>query len=234
MIRSGSNAFTLALLALVSTVFAGCAGGPIPGAPRPTQGIGVMYNYPPADGSAPTKAPGFFLRSPGAITPAGTDIPMPRAYERFLYEAELVIVIGRRARNVSEAEAPAHILGYTVGMDGSPSVTDADGEADLARSLFGKSADGVAPVGSRLVGSLDPEGHDVVLRVNGEEVDRVSTKKLRWGPARLVSELSRLITLEPGDVIYTGAHRPVPRMKVGDVVEVEVEGIDRFSSRVVD
>jgi 2-keto-4-pentenoate hydratase/2-oxohepta-3-ene-1,7-dioic acid hydratase in catechol pathway len=83
------------------------------------------------------------------------------------------------------------------------------------------------------VPKLDPRGHDIVLRINGAEVERANTRNFVWQPERIVSELSRALTLEPGDVIYAGARKAIPKMRVGDVVEVEIEGIGKFTSKVV-
>lgn len=209
------------------------AQGPLPGTVAPTKAIGMMANFPPAEPKAEPSQPAFFVRAAGAVARGGDPIVLPTFYETVLYEAELVIVIGRRARNVSQEEAAGCILGYTCGMDGSPLVLDEDGQRDPARSLAGKSADGVAPIGPRIVPKLDPEGHDIVLRINGEEVERANTRNLVWQPKRIVSELSRALTLEPGDVIFAGARKAIPKMRAGDVVEVEIEGIGKFTSKVV-
>ena len=207
--------------------------GPLPSLPAPTKSIGVMFNFPPLEAGAPAREPAFFVRTPNALAAADESIELPTYYDTVLYEAELVIVVGKRASRVTPEEADAFIFGYTCGMDGSPAVFDADGERDTARSLAGKSADGVAPVGPDVARTLNASGHAIVLRVNGEEVDRANTRDMIWSPRRIVSEISQAITLEPGDLIFCGANRPVPKMRVGDVVEVEVENISRLSCSVV-
>lgn len=198
---------------------------PLKGLASPTKGIGMMFNLPPVEPGKDQGEPAFFVRAAGAIGRAGEPIVMPRSYSTVLYEGELVVVIGKRARAVTPAEARECIAGYTCGMDGSPLVLDAKGERDPARSLAGKSADGIAPVGPVLVKSLRPEGHAVVLRLNGKEVERANTRDLIWDPPRMVSELSQRTTLEPGDVIFSGARRAIEKMQPGDTVEVEIEGI---------
>jgi 2-keto-4-pentenoate hydratase/2-oxohepta-3-ene-1,7-dioic acid hydratase in catechol pathway len=225
--RRGS--IVLALLVLAAL---GCARSGQETWPPPTKGIGMMFNYPPLEEGATQPPPGFFVRSAGSIGKPGTTIVIPRALDEILYEGELVAVIGKRASRVSPEEARACILGYTCGMDGSPLVRDAAGQRDAARSLAGKSADGIAPVGPRLIPALDPNGHEIVLRVNGEELERASTRDLIWDPPTLVSEISKTVALEPGDVIFCGARRALPRLKPGDVVEVEIDGIGVLRNQV--
>ncbi len=235
----------LVLLLLSLGGFPGCAQSPdlvpseLPRArlfellPPPTKAIGIMKNFPPLDPDVPVAKPGFFVRAASSLARAGDPIVLPHAYDTVLYEAELVIIIGRRARNVSVDEAEEFIYGYTCGMDGSPSVTDADGQLQLAPSLAGKSADGIAPVGGRIVRSLGASGHDIILRVNGRELERTNTDHMVMGPAELVSMVSQSITLEVGDVIFTGASKAIPKMRAGDVVEVEITGVGILECPVV-
>jgi 2-keto-4-pentenoate hydratase/2-oxohepta-3-ene-1,7-dioic acid hydratase in catechol pathway len=222
------------LVALPLAIASGCAAtGPLPQAPPPTKAFGMMNNMPGKDGSAPKEEPAWFVRAAGSIGRANEPIVAPKAYPEVLYEGELVIVIGKRARAVDESTAAGCILGYTCGMDGSPLVKDAKGERDPARSLAGKSADGIAPIGPVMVRELRSEGHSISLRVNGEEVERAHTKMMVWSPARIVSEISQRTTLEPGDVIFAGARQAVPSMKPGDLVVVEIDGIGLLRCPVV-
>ena len=232
------RATPLWLLVLAVT---GCVGAderllvPIPGALAPTKAIGMVANYPPRPGTPVTQsAPGFFIRSAGALAGDGDDIPLPRGLPRVLYEAELVVVIGKRAAKVSPEEAAACILGYTCGMDGSPEVLLSGGDRDHVRSLAGKSADGIAPIGPRIVKNIDFERCEILLRVNGEVIERSQPKDLVWSPTRLVSEISQTVALEPGDVVFTGATRAVPHLKAGDRVEVEISGLGTLRNRVVE
>lgn len=218
---------------LVPSSVGGGSGVWLEGVPAPTKGIGMMFNFPPLKPGMEQEPPGFFVRSAGAIGKAGEPIVIPKAYPEVLYEGELTVVIGKRATRVAPAQAKECILGYTCGMDGSPLVRDAKGERDAARSLAGKSADGVAPVGPKLLKELKPAGHAIVLRINGKEVERANSKDLIWDPPRLVSEISQVMTLEPGDVIFCGARQAIPRMKPGDTVEVEIEGIGTLRCPVV-
>jgi len=204
----------------------------LPGAPPATKAIGMMYNYPSADPMKPNPPPGFFVRSAGALAADGDAIEMPPSLPRILYEGELVIVIGRQARRVAPDEARECILGYTCGMDGSPEALNAQGERDVARSLAGKSADGIAPIGPRIVKDVDWKNAKILLRVNGQVVETSLLRELVWDPPKLVSEISKTVALEPGDVIFSGATRAVPQMQPGDTVEVEITGVGTLKNRV--
>lgn len=203
------------------------------GLPEPSKAIGMAYNFPPLEGAPPAGGPAFFVRAGSSVSWCDEPLLIPSALDTILYEGELAIVIGRRARRVSPEQAVDCIEGYTCGMDGSPLVLDEAGERDAMRSIAGKSVDGIAPVGPRVIRSLDPEGHEIVLRVNGKEVERANTKNLIWDPARIVSEISKTVTLERGDVIFCGARKAVPKMQGGDEVEVEIEGIGVLRRQVV-
>jgi 2-keto-4-pentenoate hydratase/2-oxohepta-3-ene-1,7-dioic acid hydratase in catechol pathway len=200
--------------------------------PQPTKTIGMINNYPPADGSAPVAAPAFFVRSPNALAAHGDVLEIPQDFSSVLYEGELVIVIGETASRVSPEQAARCILGYTCGMDGSPLALDAEGKRDVARSLAGKSADGIAPVGPYVVDAIDGAAQKIELRVNGQTADAVSTAELIWKPERIIAEVSRTITLEPGDLIFTGARRAIPEFRPGDRVDVEISGIGILTNHI--
>lgn len=202
--------------------------------PPPTKVIGMMSNYRPATPGAEPAKPGFFVRTPSSLASNGDVLEIHEVYDTVLYEGELVIVIGKRARKVSPEEARECILGYTCGMDGSPLVLDASGKADLARGLAGKSADGIAPVGPWVVTDIDPASQTIQLRVNGKVLEECFTGNLVWGPARIVSEVSRSVTLDPGDLIFSGASKAPPKFRPGDRVEVEITDIGILSNVVAD
>ena len=212
----------------------GCLFSDVP--PAPTQAFGMAFNVRPADGSEPPSSPAFFVRAASSTTWSDEPIVVPKALDRVDYEGELVIVIGRRARRVTPEEAESCILGYTCGMDGTPFVAGPGGEKDLLRSIAGKSVDGIAPVGPAVVPSLGDAPRRIVLRINGEEqrVAAASTADLVWSPSRVVSEISRTVTLEPGDLIFAGARAAVPQLRHGDEVEVEIDGIGLLRRRVVE
>lgn len=224
------NGKWVTVLPLATLLFVAASDG---SPPPPTKGISIVSNVRSAAADAPVPEPFFAVRAAGAISGPGDALVIPPAVPELDYEGELAIVIGRRASRVSPEDAQQYIRGYTCGMDGTAVYRTADGALDWGRSLAGKSVDGIAPVGGGMVDALDPQGHDVVLRINGEEKERFRTTDLVWDPHRIVSEVSQTVTLEPGDVIYTGTRRPIPRMAPGDVVEVEISGICTLRNPVV-
>lgn len=147
-------------------------------------------------------------------------------------------MIGKRARNVSQAEALDYVAGYTIVND----VTYRDLQRRTLQWLQGKTVDGSAPMGPWLVTTdelSDPSGLEVVLTVNGEERQRSNTKNLVFSVQYLVEFLSGLMTLEPGDVILTGtpggvgvARGPQVFLKDGDVVRIEIDGIGALENKV--
>ncbi len=229
------SALRAAAAAVVFVSLGGCCVHPgvLPGAPPATKAIGMMYNYPSLDPAKPSPPPGFFVRAATSLARHGDSISIPEALPRVLYEGELVVVIGQHATKMTPELAKRCILGYTCGMDGSPEVLDARGERDVARSIAGKSADGIAPVGPILVENLDISTAEVVLRVNGKEVERARPRELVWDVPTLISRISQTVTLNPGDVIFTGATRAVPKLEPGDEVDVEIAGIGTLRNKVV-
>lgn len=206
--------------------------------PRPTKAIGMMYNYPSSDPKQPARTPVFFIRAAGAISSHGDELRFSKMYDAILYEGELVAVIKKHAQAVSLEEAKDCILGYTCGMDGSPCVVDGSGKPDVIRGIAAKSADGIAPVGPWVVEGIDPVKQEIQLRVNGKVVERSHTRDLKWDPVRLVHEISKSVSLEPGDLVFTGATtlepvdasfpaaaRPEQKFTPGDFVEVEITDV---------
>ena len=160
---------------------------------------------------------GVFLKAPSSVVGTDQQILLPYFDRRFDQEGELALVIGRRARHVSQAEAPNHIFGYTGCLD----VTMRGGEDRSTR----KSFDTFTPIGPWVVTS-DEFGSpdDVELRcfVNGELRQTANTRDLIWGAAALVAYVSSVMTLEPGDIITTGTPAGVGQIHDGDRVELQL------------
>jgi acylpyruvate hydrolase len=182
--------------------------------------------------------PVVFAKFGNTIVGPQDNIPFYPVSEQLDYEAEFAFVIGKRARNVSQAEALQYVAGYTIVND----VTYRDIQRRTIQWLQGKTVEGTAPMGPWLVTAdelKDPAGLEVVLTVNGEQRQRSNTANLVFSVPYLVEFLSNLMTLEPGDVILTGtpggvgvAREPQVFLKDGDVVRIEIDRIGTLENKV--
>jgi 2-keto-4-pentenoate hydratase/2-oxohepta-3-ene-1,7-dioic acid hydratase in catechol pathway len=182
-------------------------------------------------------APMWFAKFANSLRGSGEDIVLPAAYPDHVdYEAELALVIGRPARNVSEKDALAHLAGVMPFND----VSARDLQMQNPLWTSGKAIDSFAPCGPALV-TLDEAGDLGALRlrtrIDGETVQEGTTANLIFGPAELVAWLSRTMTLLPGDVIATGTPAGVGAAKGrflrdGNVVEVEIDGVGALRNPV--
>lgn len=178
------------------------------------------------------ESPILFNKYNNALTGHKEMVRLPAGATQFDYEAELVAVIGKRASNVSEDEALDHVFGYTVGND----LSARDLQFRTGQWMLGKSSDGFAPLGPYLVtrNEIDPASLAIECKVNGEVRQSANTKDMIFNCAYLISYISRYMTLEPGDVIFTGTPdgvilgQPQGAQKwlgPGDEIRVEIEGI---------
>ena len=175
--------------------------------------------------------PVYFSKSPGALCGSGDPIRLRPGMERVDGEAELALVIGQRARDIQEGEALSYVAGYSVLND----VTNRDLQKARGQWFFAKSADSFAPMGPWLVTRDEvkrPHALGIRQRVNGEILQDSKTSKMIFRIEQVLADLSRVMTLEPGDVISTGtpggigsARRPPAVLHDGDVVECEIDGI---------
>lgn len=167
------------------------------------------------------REPLMFIKPPTAIINPGDNIILPGISGHVDYEAELVVVIKDRTRNIRPEEAFEHILGYTCGND----VTARDLQSKDKQWTRSKSFDTFAPLGPWIVTDLDPLNLKIELLLNGEVKQSSNTGKLIFKVPEIVSAVSRVMTLLPGDVIMTGTPSGVGPMRDGDQVEVRIEGI---------
>lgn len=176
------------------------------------------------------KQPDVGYRANNALIAHGEPVVIPPGATKVQYEGELVAVIGKRARNLSEAEALSCVLGYTIGNDVSERVWQ---KSD--RTLWrAKNCDTFKPMGPWIetdVGDLD--ALETRVRVNGSEATHFHTNAMVFGVARFISTMSCYMTLHPGDVIWMGTDGTSPDLKAGDVVDIEISGIGLLSNRFV-
>ncbi|HEY3686825.1 MAG TPA: fumarylacetoacetate hydrolase family protein [Streptosporangiaceae bacterium] len=221
---------------------------------RPGKLLAVAANYQDhvAEGGGPRIdrsriSPRLFLMPPTAIAGPGADIALPDTSGQVDWEAELVVVVGRGGRDIAAADALAHVAGYTAGNDVSARSMDYGYERDTDDKavwffdwLAGKWLDGFAAFGPWLVTAdevPDPQALDVELDLNGAARQRGSTKDMIFSVAEQIAFASRLMTLEPGDVLFTGTPAGVGAasgdyLTSGDEMSVRVTGLGELVNRV--
>lgn len=210
--------------------------------PRPGKIVAIARNYPAharESGDEPPTEPVLFLKASSAVIGPGDEIPLPAVSREVDYEGELAAVIGHVAREVDEADALACVAGYTAAND----VSARDWQSVRGQHFIGKSCDGFAPLGPVLVTRdeiNDVQSLALETRLSGEVVQSAVTKEMTFPVSRIVAFASRLMTLEPGDVILTGTPAGVGRsqhpprfLREGDVVEVTIERIGTLRNHVV-
>jgi len=173
-------------------------------------------------------APLIFMKPPSSVIAGGEAIVIPRASTRVEYEGEIGVVIGTRAHRVSEREALHHVRGIVAIND----VTARDLQKTDGQWTRAKGFDTFCPLGAEGVAPGRLEELGVVTRVNGVERQRGSAADMVFGFSRLISYVSGIMTLLPGDVIATGTPAGVGPLAPGDVVEVEVPGVSRVANPV--
>jgi 2-keto-4-pentenoate hydratase/2-oxohepta-3-ene-1,7-dioic acid hydratase in catechol pathway len=214
-------------------------GPPIPD-PEKIVCLGLNYrDHAEEVGASPPPAPVLFAKFANSLIGPGAPIVCPEVSDEIDYEAELAVVIGRRCRRVSEAEA----LDYVAGAMPFNDVSARDLQMRTSQWTAGKAIDTFAPCGPALVlrGEVDDlQALRVEARVNGETLQSGTTADMIFSIAETVAFLSRLMTLEPGDVVATGTPAgvgftrvPPVRLRAGDIVEVEIEDLGVLSNPVI-
>jgi 2-keto-4-pentenoate hydratase/2-oxohepta-3-ene-1,7-dioic acid hydratase in catechol pathway len=204
--------------------------------------LGLNYRDHAAEtGAALPREPILFSKYASAIIGSGEAIVLPAVSSEVDFEAELVVVVGKRGRHLTLDNALAHVAGYTVGHD--VSARDWQLKKDGKQWMVGKTFDTFAPMGPELVTPdevADPHSLGIRLRLNGQIMQDSNTKQLIFGVGPTLVHLSKVFTLEPGDVIFTGtppgvgmARKPPVWLKPGDVVEVEIDGLEVLRNPVV-
>ena len=197
---------------------------------EPAKVIAVGLNYQSHLGDRePAAYPGLFAKYPTSIVAHEDDIVMTEDANNLHYEAELVLVIGKRASNVSVEEAADYIFGVTAGND----VSERDWQQSDLQWLRAKASDTFGPLGPVVVTGLNHNDLLVQSRVNGEIRQTGRSSDLIFDIETIVSYVSRYVTLMPGDVIFTGTPGTTLAMQPGDVVEIEVEGVGVLRNTVV-
>ncbi len=205
---------------------------------RPPKILAAAVNYPSHVPSAkavldnkeePPAVPQLFLKPPSSVIGPGQTIVIPAGARRVDAEGELVAVIGRACRNVSADEALGYVFGYTCGND----VSARHWQRDDIQWWRAKGSDTFSPIGPFIATGLDPANLELRTRLDGEVAQETNTSALIHSTAELISFASQVMTLEPGDLVFTGTPGVTPKLEEGNVVEVEIEGIGVLRNPVV-
>ncbi len=213
--------------------------------PRPEKIMAIGLNY--ADHIAESAGAGvvtpkdqvWFSKMPSSINGPFDDVQHPKVTEKLDYEVELVAIIGKGGRHISRADAPGRVFGYAVGND----VSARDWQLRTHQWVLGKSFDTHAVIGPAIVTADelgDPHGRAIKCFINGELRQNSNTKHLVFNIWDQIAELSQVMTLKPGDIIFTGtpggvgmAMKPPAFLRPGDVMRCEIEGLGAIENKVV-
>ena len=188
----------------------------------------VGMNFASHFASSSRRPPPVFLKLPSSLIGHGRQITFPPDATNVHFEGELVLVIGKRAKNIPEAEASRYIFGVTAGND----LTERTWQRRDLQWLRAKASDGFGPVGPAVVSGLDYNQMVLTTRLNGRIVQRESTRNMIHKPDKVVSYLSRYFTLEPGDLIFMGTPGRTRALKDKDVVSVTIDGIGTLTNTI--
>jgi 2-keto-4-pentenoate hydratase/2-oxohepta-3-ene-1,7-dioic acid hydratase in catechol pathway len=198
---------------------------------RPSKIFALAFNFHDHLGQRPVpKEPQIFLKVPSSVIGPGDPIVLPRGEGgRMDEEAEVVVVMGRRCRNVKRGDALRYVFGYTCGND----VSARGWQKDDLNWWRAKSTDTFAPIGPFIVTEFDPADARITAWINGKKAQESTTAKIIFDIPSLIEWISAWVTLEPGDLIFTGTPHIPAEIKPGDVVDVDIEGIGVLSNPVI-
>jgi 2-keto-4-pentenoate hydratase/2-oxohepta-3-ene-1,7-dioic acid hydratase in catechol pathway len=195
----------------------------------PTQIFMTAFNFRSHITGDPAEYPGLFLVPPSSIIGPGENIVRPPDSQNLHYEAEMVVVVGREASNVSLADAPSYVFGVSAGNDVSERAWQRN-DIQWSRAKGSRTFNAVGP---HLVTGLDHGSLDIEGRHNGERVQGENSSDLIFSIDYMLHYISQYFTLYPGDLIWTGTMGRTAAMEPGDAYEVEVEGVGVLRNTVV-
>lgn len=199
-----------------------------PATPSKVIAVGLNYQTHLGERSAATY-PGLFAKMPTSIIAHNDTVVLTPDANNVHYEGEMVIVMGKRAQRVPKERAKEYVFGVTTGND----VSERDWQKSDLQWFRAKAADTYGPLGPVVVTGVNYDDLLLETRLNGKVVQSQRTKDLIFDVAEIVSYISRYVTLEPGDVIYSGTPGTTQQMKSGDVVEVHLEQVGVLRNPVV-
>lgn len=201
-----------------------------PASPSKIIAVGLNYLNHAQELKMPVpEEPIIFLKPPSAVIGHNDEILLPPQSQQVDFEAELAIIIGRQAHAVAKEAARDYVLGYCCAND----VTARDLQKKDGQWSRAKSFDSFCPLGPWIETELEPDSLNIKLRVNGQERQNSNTKEMIFSCDELISFVSNIMSLLPGDVILTGTPPGVGKLQSGDIVEVEIEKIGVLKNKVV-
>ncbi|MFN8059218.1 MAG: fumarylacetoacetate hydrolase family protein [Vicinamibacterales bacterium] len=188
----------------------------------PSKVIAVGLNYRShLQGRPAPSEPGIFAKFPTCIVGPEAKVVLPPGAKNTHYEGEMVLVIGKEAKHVSQAEALQCVFGVTCGND----ISERDWQKNDLQWFRAKGSDTFGPVGPAILTGANYDDLQIRTRLNGVEVQAQRTSDLIFNVSTMVSYISQYVTLLPGDLVFTGTPGTTSALKSGDIVEVELEGV---------
>ena len=195
---------------------------------EPQKVFAVGMNFASHISSPSDAPPPLFLKLPTSLISSGEVVHLPPDANNVHFEGELVLIIGQRAKNISEAEARSVIFGVTTGND----LTERSWQSADLQWLRSKASDGFGPVGSIIAVGVDYNNLLLTTRLNGKIVQQENTRYMIHKPAKVVSYLSRYFTLMPGDLIFMGTPGRTQALSDGDKVSVTIEQVGKVEKQI--
>ncbi|NQW17252.1 MAG: fumarylacetoacetate hydrolase family protein [Chloroflexi bacterium] len=196
-----------------------------PALPKKMLAMALNYGSHLHDAPAPERPEAFF-KTHTSLVGTGDTIKIPTDSEKVDAEAELVVVIGKTASNVSLDDAMDYVFGYSCGND----VSARDWQASDTSWWRAKSSDTFSPIGPWIVTGIDPSSLDIEGRINGVAAQNCNTSEMIHNIPKTISFISKYVTLEPGDCIFTGTSGTAGQIKAGDTVEVEISQVGTLTN----
>jgi 2-keto-4-pentenoate hydratase/2-oxohepta-3-ene-1,7-dioic acid hydratase in catechol pathway len=196
---------------------------------QPEKVFAVGMNFASHLSSPSNQPPPLFLKLPSSLISSGKPIQLPEDARNVHFEGELVLIIGKTVKDISEQEANAAIFGVTVGND----LTERSWQSSDLQWMRSKATDGFGPIGSVIATGVDFNNVLLTTKLNGKIVQQENTRFMIHKPAKVVSYLSRYFTLKPGDLIYMGTPGRTQSLSNGDEVSVSIEGVDTVINKII-
>ncbi|WP_261817056.1 fumarylacetoacetate hydrolase family protein [Vibrio gallicus] len=194
----------------------------------PEKVFAVGMNFASHMSSPSDRPPPLFLKLPSSLILSGQTIQVPSDAKNVHFEGELVVVIGKEARNISEDQVKGVVFGVTVGND----LTERSWQGQDLQWMRAKATDGFGPIAATITRGVDYEASLLTTRLNGKVVQQENTRHMIHSVAKVVSYLSRYFTLKPGDLIFMGTPGRTKALSDGDIVSVTIDGVGSVENTV--